>query len=65
MIWLLKDRDDWQETFLIFPTEIKNQLVWLETVERRWNPNKNFRCIDHYDPGEYDGGWDYRLKEPA
>jgi len=35
--------------------------VWWERVERRWNTEKSFRIIDICDPGDYDGGWDYRI----
>lgn len=53
---------EWHQWFAWLPvdTECGNR-VWMESVERRWNVKKNFRVIDPYDPGDYDGGWDYRL----
>jgi hypothetical protein len=37
------------------------QLVWLETVRRRWDEKANFSIIDAYDCGDYHGGWVYEL----
>lgn len=50
----------WRVWFAWYPVNIKGRLVWLRRVHRRWNPNINFNIIDPYDPGDYDGGWEYK-----
>jgi hypothetical protein len=53
-------KDTWQPWFAWYPVKTQDGYrVWLETVFRKWNYEKNFRIIDPYDPGDYDGGWDY------
>jgi hypothetical protein len=52
----------WEKWFAWYPVEtIGHHWAWLKTVGRRWNWKMNFRIIDPYDPGDYDGGWEYRL----
>lgn len=61
MIFQLKDTNEWQEFFAIFPIiTIDNKLVFLQKVLRKWNPDKN-GFADSSGYGGYDGGWDYKL----
>jgi hypothetical protein len=56
-----KDKYQWNKWVAWFPVKVEGrELVWLEVVERKWNLEKNFRIIDWIDPGDYDGGWEYR-----
>lgn len=52
----------WTTWFAWHPCRtLGDRFVWLRAVQRRWNPNINLCSIWMDDPGEYEGGWEYRL----
>lgn len=52
---------EWHHWFAWHPVETESgQIVWLETILRRWDASQNFRVIEACDPGEFDGGWSYK-----
>lgn len=61
MMITIQDKHAWHKRLIIFPRVIEGRLALFESVFRRWNPKKYFRVIDPYDPGDYVGGWEYRL----
>lgn len=51
----------WHRWFAWHPvTSNEGVFLWLTHVERKWDERANFRVIDAYDPGAYEGGWLYR-----
>lgn len=60
MRWTTHNKYEWKRWYAWYPVRFANTTVWLEYVERRWNPNANVTIIDPYDPGYPDGGWEYR-----
>jgi hypothetical protein len=55
------DPAQWRKRFAWLPVKtLDGFTACLEQVERRWNPEINFRIIDARDPGYCDGGWEYR-----
>lgn len=56
----------WEPWFAWFPVyTLSGSLVWMTLIMRRWNTNINFRIIDTYDCGDYDGAWEYQKKDDA
>lgn len=52
----------WEAWFAWRPVQtLSGRWVWLRTIERRWNPNINFRILAAWDPGDYDGAYEYRM----
>jgi hypothetical protein len=52
----------WRGWFAWHPVRtLSGRLAWLKSVQRRWEPLKNFRAVWMDDPGDYEGGWQYRL----
>jgi hypothetical protein len=53
----------WQLHRVWWPVQtIGGRTVWpFQMVQRRWNPKLYFRAIWMDDPGDYEGGWEYRL----
>lgn len=58
------DEENWRDWFAWYPIQVGDELVWLEKIQRRWNPNINLRCIHPEDRGDYHGGWEYRNVKP-
>jgi len=59
-----KNKEQWHSWWAWHPVRTKEGvLVWLEPVQRRWNPDTNLRIIDPYDRGEYEGGYEYTIME--
>jgi hypothetical protein len=56
----------WAPWFAWYPvTTLGGRSVWLRRIERRWNAETNFRILTSWDPGDYDGAWEYRLSKHA
>jgi hypothetical protein len=55
-------RIGWHKHYALLPTKFQSgRWVWLQWIERRWNPETNLRFIHQDDRGEYHGDWEYRL----
>ena len=55
-----KKNGGWRKWYAWYPVETRDkQLVWLETVYRKWDANTNLVLIDQCDPGYYHGSWIY------
>ena len=66
MQWKTADKSEWRRWFAWFPVRAEDgTLVWLETVQRRWDAQCYFDIIHPDDPGDYRGGWEYRARAPA
>jgi hypothetical protein len=56
-----RNRLHWHLWFAWYPVWTDDGLIiWLEKVRRRWDTERNFRIYDAYDPGMYEGGWQYQ-----
>jgi hypothetical protein len=54
------DKQRYHRWFAWHPVVTKDGfVVWLAPVYRKWDSKKYLTCIDPYDLGEYEGGWDY------
>lgn len=52
----------WGRWFAWYPVRtLSGRLVIWRWIERRWNPNTNFNLLTSWDPGDYDGSWEYRM----
>lgn len=55
-----RDKELWYRWFAWHPVVMSNSIIWLQYVERRWNPGFNLVAIHPDDRGEYAGAWEYR-----
>lgn len=66
MQWKATDKTEWRPWFAWFPVKAEDgSWAWLESVQRRWNAQLYFTFIHPDDPGDYCGGWEYRVLAPA
>lgn len=61
MIKSLQDKYKWHSTFVLFPKVVQGKLVWLETVQRRYDEEAGPSVGDFSGYSFATGGWEYKL----
>lgn len=56
---IFRPNEEWHPKFLWAPMILNEKIIWLETVERRWDPNQ----LHWVDSDLCMGCYDYRIKE--
>lgn len=61
MRFKIQKERDWHRWFAWYPVKTEgSERVWLEYVERRWNPRTMHRYTDSYEDVWCYKGWRYR-----